>query len=525
MKCYDKEKKTKNNQLKAQLSFIRELILSKNFGKAFNMLEDLKDEYQSNPYYIFEYGVFYYESKNYEKAIDYFESLLLSINKYHALYFIGKINSRTKKFDEAEQNFLQIINSNSNNKEYGLLELCKVYKYSNRYEEALNILSELAKIDNERIKCAVEIEKAEIMFGLEKYQECETIINNVIKKIKHKKLLDKALVVLADNAYEQGNVVDCEKYLRRIKENSERVNLLWGKIEYERNNFLNCKKICDDLLQNDEVKIDATILYGKLLLKVGNLEQAEKVFYELINKEKNRKHLNFYLGIINLRKMNLDLSIDNFDFCIENNCRNADDARLIEIYIYIKQNNINKAYELFLDLKNKNFFKERYYDIGYTLTLYFDKMFNKKNSLPLKIYIHKQIFYYDEKLALEHILEHKEEKEGKHSVFSENIDVVELIKYVKENLNNGTFLFNHFFDEYLIRYDGVGYENGILKNYIKVVTLPNSDKIITLYPSPKFSLNYNETDDVKEKIGCSECAKKTKRLSQIEKFNKRYNRQ
>ena len=62
----------------------------------------------------------------------------------------------------------------------------------------------------------------------------------------------------------------------------------------------------------------------------------------------------------------------------------------------------------------------------------------------------------------------------------------------------------------------IGYVNGISTDQIKVICLPNTDSIISIYPTTE--------EDNKEEVIENEKSKKKimKRKSQIEKFNARY---
>ena len=92
-----------------------------------------------------------------------------------------------------------------------------------------------------------------------------------------------------------------------------------------------------------------------------------------------------------------------------------------------------------------------------------------------------QIINYDEYSAIEHIIErHKDE-------FTKGIDLYKLFKSVviddKYYVRNITF--NNIYD---IPYENIG-EN---TNILRVITLPNSKKILTMYPL------YDKTESVEE---------------------------
>ena len=66
-------------------------------------------------------------------------------------------------------------------------------------------------------------------------------------------------------------------------------------------------------------------------------------------------------------------------------------------------------------------------------------------------------------------------------------------------------------DIYYLDYENIGYAmTGEQANKLKVVVIPNTKQIINMYPI------YDDKNKIEEKP-------KVKRLSQIEKFNKKYN--
>ena len=73
-------------------------------------------------------------------------------------------------------------------------------------------------------------------------------------------------------------------------------------------------------------------------------------------------------------------------------------------------------------------------------------------------------------------------------------------------------------DTYIFKYDGCGRDNDRLVDYFKVVTFKNSKDIITMCPScdcEEFShVDLNYLNDKEEQ--------KVKKISQIDKFYKRY---
>jgi len=143
-------------------------------------------------------------------------------------------------------------------------------------------------------------------------------------------------------------------------------------------------------------------------------------------------------------------------------------------------------------------------------------------------YMAKQIIEYREEDFREHIKKHladynENDMSISKSYFLPDFDIELVIEEVKKYIPSEKKLcFGYYEDIYIFKYDECGKDNNRLVNYFKVVTFCNSLNFITMCPSnycenlPFVDLNY-----LKEK---DESNIKVKRLSQIDKFNKRYGR-
>lgn len=141
-------------------------------------------------------------------------------------------------------------------------------------------------------------------------------------------------------------------------------------------------------------------------------------------------------------------------------------------------------------------------------------------------YLTKQIIKYDEKEFLDHIKKHlqdcDDDIEKSTGVFYEDFPLNEVVEEIKKHIPSNKKLCYGFFDDtYIFKYDECGRDNNKSVNYFKVVCLHNTNDFITMFPSvecenlPYTNLNYFVKDKKEVKV---------KRLSQIEKFNNKYNK-
>ena len=146
---------------------------------------------------------------------------------------------------------------------------------------------------------------------------------------------------------------------------------------------------------------------------------------------------------------------------------------------------------------------------------------NKK--MP-KSYIYRQIVHYEESIFLEHIKKHLADYNvdtdtPNKNIFISSFPLCEVLSEVKKYILSSERLYNGFLEDvYIFKYNNCGRDNNKVTNFFKVVCFHNTNEFITMLPIsdgenlPYIDLNYLITDN-KPKI---------QRLSQRDKFNKRY---
>ena len=128
-------------------------------------------------------------------------------------------------------------------------------------------------------------------------------------------------------------------------------------------------------------------------------------------------------------------------------------------------------------------------------------------------YMEKQIINYSKDAAIKHIKTHHGTN-AKISKFDDDIIIDELIDKVKDSLDENNKLSYEVFDKYIVNLNNIGYDCSNPIN-IFVLTIPNTKRIVNMYPF------YTDVDTVNNE---NSQAKHVKRLSQIEKFNMKYNK-
>ena len=244
----------------------------------------------------------------------------------------------------------------------------------------------------------------------------------------------------------------------------------------------------------------AYLLYCSNLIILGKLDDAERIYNYFENKYKNDKELE---GTERSKKI-----------------------KESQVFTKIKLLSYQEKYDELYDfcIKNINIIREcNMHDAFF----YSRKMTNRLdlNKRDENSYLFSQIVRYEEKDFLNHIKKHMLntdetiEKEC-NTIFKQDFPVEKVIEEIKKYIQSDKKLFLGFYDNvYYFKYDGCGRVDNNVVDYIKVVCFNGTKNFITMCPVvgsknlPYEDLNYlvNEEPEIK-------------RMSQIDKFNKKFNK-
>lgn len=187
------------------------------------------------------------------------------------------------------------------------------------------------------------------------------------------------------------------------------------------------------------------------------------------------------------------------------------------------QGKFDECYELFKDneeilMQNRDDFK------------FIEIYLSKKLGIPLEenaatySYTTSQVVNYSDDRAIEHILKHKSYEETDLSVFIPDFSIKDNFYKIKDLILNFEYkkMFAGIFKNvYYFKYLGCGVylDNGASADYIKVITLQDTNEIITMFPCK--NIEKFPSIDITPLIENDK--QKVKRPSQIEKFNRKYN--
>lgn len=140
-------------------------------------------------------------------------------------------------------------------------------------------------------------------------------------------------------------------------------------------------------------------------------------------------------------------------------------------------------------------------------------------------YIIRQIYNYNSDITLEHIRNNHTQTNENECCFDKNVDLDYLFELVKNNLKNENKVNKaEILEIHYIGISNVGYINNDICNYIKVVVTPNTTNILNIYPINEVDYNYVYNIECDYNKLFNNKKDKTKKLTQIDKFNNRYKR-
>lgn len=208
---------------------------------------------------------------------------------------------------------------------------------------------------------------------------------------------------------------------------------------------------------------------------------------------------------------------------------------------------IEENYAYYYDNLIKLFGNRKNYDACYSILIkqekllkkyirdyYFRQVYLQKMlGLPIETdldknkysYLMNQAISYDPLMAIKHVSE-SHNAFSTSSVFKDGFDISENFVKIRNLILSYKDISGYlriFRNVFYFQYDGIGVDvlYGKKSNYLKVITFQDTDEILSMFPIIKPPI-YFKTANITSEMICEEEGKKVKRISQIEKFNKRY---
>lgn len=325
---------------------------------------------------------------------------------------------------------------------------------------------------------------AKMLYDQKKYKEAESLLIENIRTTESKYLMGK--ICANTNRIEEAKDWLEEAIIAQGKWIPPRMEL--AKINFEEGNFERAKREFEVCLNREPQNGSLKTTVAKYYIQMDEYEEAEKLVIKALNiNPDNEKVLKDALIVYD----NMQEYDKMYDICEKLNKYfdiKSDEYKVIECMAraYFSLGKYDKVLEIFKGkTDNKitktigNLYQQRIYAVLY------------KDKEQAKIY--QEILdnlepLYSEEGRIKHIQKHTQNDLTKkiHGVFTldlgEVLDRVKIADKVKQK-GNGC-------DLYCIKIDGCGYEggnqgDGHTLNYVTLLTLPDTQKPVTLFPSDK----------------------------------------
>lgn len=266
----------------------------------------------------------------------------------------------------------------------------------------------------------------------------------------------------------------------------------------------------------------------------NNPQEAKEKYEEYLKKyPEDYTSYTFYISLlINLGE--LDKAQQTLDFVEESAKKDCKFSELSKVE-YLKRNLLFDKIKLFA-------YREKYDELYYLYLNNLQELSNfelnhliflcknklgliNKDRIEINTYLFRQIVQYSEEDFLDHIQKHladynKDLDNPNKHIFVPNFPIYNIIKEIKQYIPSEKKVCNGLIENtYFFKYNNCGRANNKLVDHFKVTCFHNTANFITMCPAencenlPHVDLNYLNHSNENIKV---------RRLSQIEKFNKRF---
>ena len=507
-----------NTRIK-ELNSIKELMAKNSYSKANSELVRYMEKYPFDMFGVFLYGKLQLKFENLEGAKTAFLKVAASEsnNKYSAMAEIGHIAVQENDFDTARVYYEKAITESPNFEIFTILAWSRLERRTKNLDKALEVLN-LKPIDNERLT----LEKVKCLYLQDKLEQARNLLNTISTNTRDDFFNRSVYLEYARLEKIEGTYEEAMKYVHKAKQGEK--DFVYVQALYEETK-LNIKYgLFDKALESlqemmtmhhpyeDEVYLMRGIIYqGKKQIQKATADYQIAV----TSTDQNTKGTaSFHLGTIMFAKGEFAAAEKLFMDSLEVHGEFFVSGYFKLIALYIKQARYDDAQMLLDELVEQ--FPETKEDISYVLAIRVlqSKRGEQIDTKPIA-YVEKQIIDYDKESAIIHIrTRHKDSYDGK-TKFNSNISLGELFDFAISQMTEDNMLYEDVMDVYSIHYPNIGVtDDGQPIHNLRVVVVPNTKNIITMYPSEDYFLP-RKSDYKKEE-------ETPKTMSRVDKFNKRF---
>ena len=499
---------------KKRISSIKLLVSQNKLSRALSEIQRFLEDYPDNSYGLFQEANIMYLLGDIEKAKEKFQYIVDNQleSQYASLYKLGEISYMNEDFDSAYKYFIRNIETSPYKEKYSIIGVSRIFLETGEYDKAIEVLHKYSDMND----LDVLIQKANALRKIHKYKEAYEILMNNNFDENEDTLRDyyiiKGIVETELSMFEEAekSLLTALSYSKNKYENKVKTELAYT--YYLSDQLDKALELAQDVMDSADNKYHgkAIIILGQIYMKKYEYEKAYDYFVKSLEYNYYRDPRG-YLYISEVFMIQRDY--ENAQKYIDEFLRNSKNyvynnlSHLRTAVIGVKTNDLEKVIENISKVNNKYLEGKNVEDYE-AVNTYIKWKTGKK--INYSIYSVSQLANYSIDRLIEHIDKEHVINDLKAS-FDKDINLEELVSQMPELLDDAMLISNRYYEKYRLRYDNIGEVNGKKVNTLHVVTLPNSKKIITMYPV---------YDDEKQNV--KEIKSKVKQKSQIDKFNQKY---
>ena len=506
------------NTRKKELDSIKQLMAKNSYSKANSELIKYMNRYPDDMFGVFLYGRLQLNCGEIKSAKEAFHTVVRKngSNKYSALSELGNIAVTENDLPTARMYFQKVLTESPNKEEFTVLAWAKLERRERNLEEALRILDIPSYTTNRMV-----LEKVKNLYLMDRIEEARKLIRTLRTDTTDPMFNRSVFLELARLEKIDGTYEKAISYINKAKSGSKDVVYIQSLYEETKLNikygyFDKALDSCQELMTTNHPYEDEIYLMRGIIYQ-GKRDIPKAVHdYQIALTSTDEETIgtaSFHYGNILFAKGDFEEAEKLFLKSLVTHGEVHDAGYFKLIALYIKQNRLDEAQMLLDDLVQK--FPEIRHDLSFIIAI--RTIQNKRGiKIPTEplVYIEKQIIDYNKAAALAHIRAGHTEKQPGKSVFSDKLDINTLYDYVQSKMSDDNKIHEDIMDVYSISYPNVGEVDGTIINNIRVVAIPNTKDIITMYPSEDYFLprkcDYKKTEEV------------PKQMSRVDKFNKRF---
>lgn len=500
-----------------KLKAIKRLRRSKD-DKDIEEIEKFLDEYPDDTYGMVEAARIYLKRNNFIKAEEYLKKVYNSAapNKYSALVLLGGMEEKKNNLEQAKMYYRKAIAESPNVEIFAIRSLARFAKSEGNLEEAEEFLKLL---ESNALEYYVR-DKAEIAFEKGEYEEAITLLD-MMPDDASKTLKKEALLIRGRCFSELGFKREALYYFSQAKKGYYneidyiyfRASYEEAKIFFEKGYYRKAEKICYNIKNYQEESVQ--FLLAKISDAKGLIQKAKDYYEEAIN-IKNRAvkcECAFYLGNLAIEMEDYEEALKYYKIILD------DEVFSKKVYyeliaICLRQEDYYKAWQ-YLNYMAKQDESVKNDGTFVTIKFYLEHELGKLDNIDMASlsYKEKQIVDYSMEDAIRYTINYYK---NNFLAFRKDIDISELMVYLKANLTKENKINTMVFDTYDVNYEEVGYVAGKVCNKVRVTTIPNTNNIIKIYPVNDVTLKDKINQEKQKKQ--AEKKEKMKFLVKVFKF-------